>query len=211
MIIVSPSLLSADFGKLNEELTVVSESNAEWIHLDIMDGVFVPNISFGIPVIASIRKSSSLFFDVHLMIEDPIKYIEAFVKAGADAITFHLESNSDPIATIDKIHSLGKKAGISIKPATPIEEIFPLLDKLDLVLIMSVEPGFGGQSFIPSALDKIRILREKSPNIDISVDGGINNETGKLCTDAGADILVAGSYFFGAEDKKNVVDTLRGC
>lgn len=211
MIIVSPSLLSADFGKLNEELTVVSESNAEWIHLDIMDGVFVPNISFGIPVIASIRKSSSLFFDVHLMIEDPIKYIEAFAKAGADAITFHLESNSDPIATIDKIHSLGKKAGISIKPATPIEEIFPLLDKLDLVLIMSVEPGFGGQSFIPSALDKIRILREKSPNIDISVDGGINNETGKLCTDAGANILVAGSYFFGAEDKKNVVDTLRGC
>ena len=211
MIIVSPSLLSADFGKLNEELTVVSESNAEWIHLDIMDGVFVPNISFGIPVIASIRKSSSLFFDVHLMIEDPIKYIEAFAKAGADAITFHLESNSDPIATIDKIHSLGKKAGISIKPATPIEEIFPLLDKLDLVLIMSVEPGFGGQSFIPSALDKIRILREKSPKIDISVDGGINNETGKLCTDAGANILVAGSYFFGAEDKKNVVDTLRGC
>lgn len=208
MMMISPSLLAADFTKLDRELDRITCGGAEWLHLDVMDGVFVPNISFGLPVIQSLRKISKLTFDVHLMIQEPLLYVDAFADAGADYLTFHLESSSDPEKTIDAIHARGMKAGLSIKPNTPAEAVFPYLDKLDLILVMSVEPGFGGQKFMPVCLDKIRILHEKAPEIPISVDGGINAETGRLCREAGADVLVAGSYVFGAKDVAAAIDSL---
>lgn len=208
MMMISPSLLAADFTKLDRELDRITRGGAEWLHLDVMDGVFVPNISFGLPVIQSLRKISKLTFDVHLMIQEPLLYVDAFADAGADYLTFHLESSSDPEKTIDAIHARGMKAGLSIKPNTPAEAVFPYLDKLDLILVMSVEPGFGGQKFMPVCLNKIRILHEKAPEIPISVDGGINAETGRLCREAGADVLVAGSYVFGAKDVAAAINSL---
>ena len=208
MMMISPSLLAADFTKLDRELDRITRGGAEWLHLDVMDGVFGPNISFGLPVIQSLRKISRLTFDVHLMIQEPLLYVDAFADAGADYLTFHLESSSDPEKMIDAIHARGMKAGLSVKPNTPAEAVFPYLDKLDLILVMSVEPGFGGQKFMPACLDKIRILHEKAPEIPISVDGGINAETGRLCREAGADVLVAGSYVFGAKDVVAAIDSL---
>ena len=210
MIHVSPSLLAADFAHLSRELDGVKQSGADMIHLDVMDGVFVPNLSFGLPVIESIRRVSDLVFDAHLMIEDPYAYIDPFCDAGCDFITFHLESKSDVQKTIDKIHARGKKCGLSIKPATPADALIPYLSSLDMVLIMSVEPGFGGQRFMPESLEKIRRIRELAPRMLVSVDGGINAETAQLVKHAGANCLVAGSFFFKAVDKRAAVDALRG-
>lgn len=210
MIHVSPSLLAADFAHLSRELDGVKQSGADMIHLDVMDGVFVPNLSFGLPVIESIRRVSDLVFDAHLMIEDPYAYIDPFCDAGCDFITFHLESKSDVQKTIDKIHARGKKCGLSIKPATPADALIPYLSSIDMVLVMSVEPGFGGQRFMPESLEKIRRIRELAPRMLVSVDGGINAETAQLVKRAGANCLVAGSFFFKAADKRAAVDALRG-
>ena len=210
MIHVSPSLLAADFAHLSRELDGVKQSGADMIHLDVMDGVFVPNLSFGLPVIESIRRVSDLVFDAHLMIEDPYAYIDPFCDAGCDFITFHLESKRDVQKTIDKIHARGKKCGLSIKPATPADALIPYLSSLDMVLIMSVEPGFGGQRFMPESLETIRRIRELAPRMLVSVDGGINAETAQLVKHAGANCLVAGSFFCQAADKRAAVDALRG-
>ena len=210
MMKISPSLLAADFARLDRELAKIEAGGADWLHLDVMDGVFVPNISFGLPVIQSLRPVSRLSFDVHLMIQNPIRYVEAFQKAGADYLTFHLESEGDPGETIEAIHRAGMKAGISIKPGTPVERLLPYLPGLELVLIMSVEPGFGGQKFMPESLEKIAAVRAAAPDIHISVDGGITGETGALCRKAGADVLVAGSYVFGAENPAAAIARLKG-
>lgn len=209
MIKISPSLLAADFSQLDEELKTVKESGAEFIHLDVMDGHFVNNISFGIPVIKSLRNRSDLFFDTHLMISDPLKYVKAFSDAGSDMITFHLECDSNIDATIEAIKAEGKKCGISIKPKTSANDLIPYLSKIDSVLVMSVEPGFGGQSFMPEVLPKIEKIASMAPDIILSVDGGIDNTTAPLVKKAGANTLVAGSYFFKAKDKKEAVKILK--
>ena len=212
-IIVSPSILAADYGKLAEEITKVTDAGAEYIHIDVMDGHFVPNISIGVPVVASIRKVTSAVFDCHLMISNPIDYIDAFVKAGADLISFHVESNSDISETIKKITSANKKAALVVKPNTPINVVFPYLKDISMVLVMTVEPGFGGQSFMEDMLPKVTALREEIErqglNVDIQVDGGVDNITASACKDAGANVLVAGSYIFKSPDVKEAIDILK--
>lgn len=203
-IIVASSLLAADFSKLKEEIQEVEKYGAKYLHLDVMDGAFVPNISFGAPVISAIRKHSNLVFDVHLMVENPDRFIKDFVDAGADIITVHVEATKHLNRTIQLIKSYGKKVGVSLNPSTPIEMIKHDLKDLDMVLIMTVNPGFGGQAFIPSMLEKIKELREIAPNIDIEVDGGINAETGKLVKEAGANVLVAGSYVFSGNYEEKI-------
>ncbi len=210
---VSASILSADFGNLEREFRRAEASGCDMVHFDVMDGHFVPNLSYGVPVLKSIRKYCSLPFDVHLMITDPLKFIDAFADAGADHITFHQEVGSDPEEVIAKIRSRGLTAGISVKPKTPVELVYPLLKQLDMVLIMTVEPGFGGQGFIPETLEKISALRSEAQRqgveLDIEVDGGIGFNTSPKVRHAGANVLVSGSYLFKADDMAAAVASMR--
>ena len=210
-VIISPSILSADFANLERDIKKVENAGADWLHIDVMDGHFVPNITIGVPVTASIKKVSSIPLDVHLMIENPEKYIEPFAKAGADIITFHYEAAKEKTSDIIKlIHSFNIKAGLSIKPKTGPEEILKYLPELDMVLIMTVEPGFGGQKFMPECAEKIPVIREKLPeNLIIQVDGGINAETAKVCTQYGANSLVAGNYIYKSENTEKAILSLR--
>ncbi len=206
--IVAPSILSADFLHLGEAIRLVEESEAEWVHCDIMDGHFVPNISYGIPIVKAVRPATKKVVDCHLMIEHPELYVEAFAAAGADMITVHQEACVHLDRQVAQIHDLGCKAGVALNPATPVETLVDILHAVDMVLIMSVNPGFGGQKFIPRALDKVRRLRALVPDLLIQVDGGVNAETGAKLVAAGADVLVAGSYVFGAEEPREAIHSL---
>ena len=210
-MLVSPSILSCDFNKLLEEIKSIE--NADMIHCDIMDGHFVPNITFGAPVLKNLRKHTKLLFDCHLMISNPLKYAIDFKNIGADFITFHLESDDDPLEVIEEIKRLGVKVGISIKPKTSVTSLLPYLDKVDMVLVMSVEPGFGGQKFMDSALGKIKYLKEykekNNLNYLIEVDGGINHDTALLVRDAGCEVVVAGTYVFKSTDINKTIEELK--
>ena len=206
--ILSPSILAADFAILGEQIKEADEAGAEYIHIDVMDGVFVPSISFGMPVITSIRKTTKKIFDVHLMIVEPERFVKEFAECGADSITFHIEATEDVDEIIDLIHDLGCKAGMSIKPRTPVEVVEKYLHKLDMLLVMTVEPGFGGQKYIPESTERIREIRrmadEQGLDLDIQVDGGITKENVQVVLDAGANVIVAGSAGFRGNISENV-------
>lgn len=210
--IISPSVLSADFLNLGRDIEMLNQSKAEWIHLDIMDGLFVPNISFGLPVVQAIRKATTKTLDVHLMIEQPERYITAFADAGADVLTLHYEASRHLHRAMQQIRDAGMKAGVVLNPHTPVELLQDLLPYLDLVLLMSVNPGFGGQKFIPQILDKTvrlkKMIEKQGLEVLIEVDGGVNAETAAQLFDAGADALVAGSYVFGSEDPQKTIERL---
>ena len=205
--VLSPSILAADFKVLGQEMKKTEENGAAYIHFDVMDGMFVPSISFGMPVLASIHDATEQFMDAHLMVQEPIRYVEAFQKAGADYVTVHLEACEDVKTTLDKIHACGMKAGLAVNPETDVKELVPYLEDVEMILIMSVHPGFGGQKFIPESLDKIRevraMLNEKNLEIDIQVDGGIYVENVREVLDAGANVIVAGSAVFRGDAGEN--------
>ncbi len=213
MIKIAPSILACDFANLQAESEAVKAAGADMLHVDVMDGHFVPNISLGVPVVASLKKATSLPLDVHLMISDPLRYAEEFVKAGSDILTFHYESDSDVAATIAKIRSLGAKVGLSIKPKTPAKEILPYLKDIDMALVMTVEPGFGGQSFMEDMCPKITEIKnyadQNGLSLDIQVDGGIGAKTAPIVYRAGANILVAGSAVYGAKDYAKAIAQIK--
>lgn len=214
MIKIAPSILSADFSKLGEEIKDVEQGGADYIHIDVMDGHFVPNITIGPLVVEAIRPITKLPLDVHLMIENADQYVEAFAKAGADFITVHVEACRHLHRTIHHIKSLGVKAGVVLNPATPVESILPIIDDVDMVLLMTVNPGFGGQKFIHSVLPKIRQVKDlalsRNLDLEIEVDGGVNEETAKLCVEAGANVLVAGSAVYNKQDRGQAISALKG-
>ena len=213
MIKISPSILASDFANLGQEAKAMEEAGVEMLHIDVMDGHFVPNISFGAAVMKSIRSYFSRMFDVHLMISDPLFYVDDFVKGGANRITFHVECDSDIQATINKIKEAGCEVGLAVKPGTPASAVMPYLDQLDMVLVMTVEPGFGGQKFMADMMPKVQEVRKaieaSGRDIDLQVDGGVNAETGKVCVENGANVLVAGSYLFKQKDYAAGVASLR--
>ena len=214
MVKIAPSILSADFANLERDIQRIAD--ADYVHVDVMDGVFVPNISIGIPVVASIRKVTELPLDVHLMIVEPGRYVEQFCDAGADLVTLHVESDTESnlLDAIDKIHAKGKKAGVVLKPKTPAEAILPFLEKVELILVMTVEPGFGGQKFMADQMPKVsalrRMINEKNPACELEVDGGVAPDTCQTCIDAGANVLVAGSAVYKAADIPARIAELRG-
>lgn len=211
--LIAPSLLSSDFSRLDQEISAVEKAGADWIHVDVMDGNFVDNLTLGPPIISSIRKCTKLPFDVHLMIDKPERYVKNFIDAGANYLTIHVESTTDPREVLRKIRALGCKPGVTLRPRTPLKDLEPFLSEVDLVLIMTVEPGWGGQSFMMNQMEKVRIVREwatkNNPKLHIEVDGGVNAETSKIAREAGANVFVAGNFVFKSPDYGAAISSLR--